>query len=109
MERGWKMSNSDYMTEWELKKAKEQACGQRLLEAVQNEIRDISEQVVDLAREKQDEISRDFKNLWAICFQVARGDPADFTSYGDCIRNYVANCWMSELNSPSQLLRFGMT
>jgi hypothetical protein len=46
------MSDSDYVSEWELKKAKDQAWGQRLLQAVQAEITNYAEEVADLAREK---------------------------------------------------------
>ena len=81
------MSDSDYVSEWELKKAKDQAWGQRLLKAVQAEITNCAEEVADLARAKQDENVDSFGSLWdAICYQAARGSPEELASYEESIR-----------------------
>jgi hypothetical protein len=83
----FKMSDSDYASGWELKKAKDQAWGQRLLQAVQAEIKDCAEEAADLAREKQDENVDSFGSLWdAICYQVVRGTPEELANYEKSIR-----------------------
>jgi hypothetical protein len=82
------MSDSDYVSGWELKKAKDQAWGQRLLKAVQAEITNCAEEVADLAREKRDETPDSFGSLWdAICYQIARGSPEELASYEESIRS----------------------
>jgi hypothetical protein len=81
------MSDSDYVSEWELEKAKDQAWGQRLLKAVQAEITNCAEEVADLAREKQDEGVKSFGSLWdAVCYQVVRGTPEELANYEESIR-----------------------